>query len=160
MVHENQQVSGPGEEAKQLREVLRRVSDCVERLEASCQSCGERKLAPAHADALLALYEYRDEEHGIPMSELVDALTIDQSNVSRLCARMERDGEIERKRCTEDARVRRIALTERGLELARALDERAAGRFAALMEQLDEGGKEDVRRGLAALERALEGCFG
>ena len=146
------------EEARELREVLLRVTGCIEKLEASCQSCSEGKVSGPHAEALRLLYDHRECEHGIPMSELVEQMSIDQSNVSRLCARMERDGELERARCPKDARVRRIALTDRGVEIASELDDRAVARFAELIERLEPQGRADLRRGLAALEAALVGC--
>jgi DNA-binding MarR family transcriptional regulator len=134
--------------ARQLRDAVRHLVVAHGALEDARRPCGAELSIP-HAYALLELLH-----HGEPMtvSALAARLSIDRTNVSRLCARMEEAGEIARQPHPEDGRARAIRLTARGTKLARAVDDQSAGHFARLAKRLGRSVTEVV----AALESLTE----
>lgn len=107
--------------------------------------CGTELPMP-HAYALLDLLH-----HGQPMtvSELAARLSIDRTNVSRLCARMEDAGELARDTHPEDGRVRCLRLTTRGKQLAESVDKQSARHFQRIAEELGS----DAARVITSLVR-------
>jgi DNA-binding MarR family transcriptional regulator len=87
-------------------------------LDEASRPCGVPLSLP-HAHALLEL-----QAHQAPMSvsELATRLRIDRTNVSRLCQRMEEQGELLRGMDREDGRVRTLRLTAQGEEAAARVD--------------------------------------
>jgi DNA-binding MarR family transcriptional regulator len=101
-----------------------------------------RGLLAAHSSLIAGLDEELEREHGIPltsyevlmyladaeggrlrMGELADRLLLSRSGITRLVDRLEREGLVERHRCTDDGRGYFAALTEAGrskLDAARA----------------------------------------
>jgi len=112
--------------------------------------CGA-SLSMPHAYALLELLA-----HGAPMSVsgLAAKLSIDRTNVSRLCVRMEAAGELVRERDPRDARARSLRLTPSGEALARDVDESSARRFADVLDRL--GGDLGTTEALVRLQEAME----
>lgn len=51
------------------------------------------------------------------MQEIADRVHLSQSALSRLIARLEKDGLVERGMCAEDRRAVRVSLTEKGSAL-------------------------------------------
>jgi DNA-binding MarR family transcriptional regulator len=92
---------------------------------------------------------------GVEMSELIGALEIDQSNVSRLCKRMHDDGQVERVVCCKDRRARRLKLTEDGEALADAARASAQERAQKLMEQMSDLERLTVSTALKLLTGAI-----
>jgi DNA-binding MarR family transcriptional regulator len=88
------------------------------------------------------------------VTALADRLNIDRTNVSRLCARMEALGEVERMLHPADARARLVKLSRRGERLARSVDHSSAEHFARVLGELDRdaGG---VVEAIEALTRAM-----
>lgn len=128
---------------------LRRGLGRLER-EASGGCCGPR------GRALRALWRQRAHERPVEMGALVEELAIDQSNVSRLCKRLERDGDLERRVCPRDRRVRRLCLTDQGAERAHQLVREERARLAELLEQMSEVERLHVAAALRLLERSIE----
>ena len=119
-------------------------------LEEAKRPCGT-PLSMPHAYALLELLH-----HGEPMtvSELAAKLAIDRTNVSRLCARMEETGDLERAPHPDDGRARALRLTAKGKRVAQNVDEQSAQHFARLAKRLgDDAG--DVAAALERLSRAM-----
>ena len=56
-------------------------------------------------------------EEGVSQTQLAGALCLDASTVTKMLARLERDGVIERRSDTEDARILRVYLTPHGKDL-------------------------------------------
>ncbi len=85
-----------------------------------------------HAWALLELRQ------GGPMTAtaLAERLNIDRTNVSRLCARMESEGEVERDPHPGDGRARLVKLTPKGERIAGAVDLSSSRHFARVLERL------------------------
>ncbi|MBU5485900.1 MarR family transcriptional regulator [Clostridium sp. MSJ-11] len=68
----------------------------------------------------IALY-YIGEEKGITQKDLADKMNIKESTVARLIDRMEKEGTVERIKNTEDRRVTKLHLTEKGSEKREAV---------------------------------------
>ncbi len=58
------------------------------------------------------------EDGHLRISDLAQAALLSQSRVSRLVDQLERDGLVARRACPADSRVVRVAVTDRGRELA------------------------------------------
>jgi DNA-binding MarR family transcriptional regulator len=112
----------------------------------------EKPLATSHAHALMILV---DETRSLSQKELVEALGLDKSNVTRLCQRMEAEGQIEQVRGEQDARVRLLKLTSRGTKLAREIEQSSEDRFASLLKVVSPSERARMFEGLELLSRAV-----
>lgn len=125
---------GDPDESRRLRDALRKLMVEHGALDDSARPCGTPLSLP-HAHALLELHA-----RGAPMSvsELAGRLRIDRTNVSRLCQRMEADGEL--LRCTdgEDGRVRLLRLTPQGEAAAARVDRASLAHFSRLARVLGD----------------------
>jgi len=93
---------------------------------------------------------YKPTQH-----DLGKTLGIDKSNVARLCARMETDRLITQERCREDGRARRLAPTEKGLQLATRVEESSRKMFVAVMTVIPPHARPGVLSALEALGAAV-----
>ena len=117
---------------RDLREALRHLIVSYGVLDASTRPCGTAISTP-HAWALLELHA----RGAISVKELASCLQIDRTNVSRLVARMEEAGELQRVRNPDDGRAWLLTLTKKGSRAAAALDETSSQHFTSLVQQLD-----------------------
>jgi DNA-binding MarR family transcriptional regulator len=136
-------------QARALREALRHLLVAHQALQDNRRPCGKSLPLP-HAYALLELLQ----RGPMRIKELSRLLSIDNSNVSRLCARMEEYGDLERHRDPEDGRAWRVALTAQGRTLAQSVDISSAAHFARLLEQLED--PQQITRALEALAQVME----
>lgn len=113
--------------------------------------CGQPLTVP-HAHALMRLL---DAAGGLRIGEVGAHLNIDKSNVSRLCARMEADGHIERRPCPNDGRAKRLWLTDEGQKLAAQVDQTSLQRFARLVETIASTGTSQIIEALEVLNDGL-----
>lgn len=129
----------PQMQARSLREATRELLLAYGALDEARRPC-ETPLSTPHAYALIELL------HQGPMSvaQLASRLNIDRTNVSRLCMRMEREGELRREADPQDRRVRRLRLTERGELAARKVDAQSAEHFERVMGSLDRDSAEII----------------
>lgn len=121
------------EQARALRDALRQLLVAHQALRENQRPCGQPLPLP-QAHALLVLLP----RGPLRIKELSAQLNIDGSNVSRLCARMEAEGLLERRRDPEDGRAWRVALTVKGRALAQSVDQSSAQHFARLIQQMDD----------------------
>lgn len=133
--------------ARRLRHATRHLLLAHGTLDDLRRPCGTPLPMP-HAWALIELL------HDGPMtvSALAERLRIDRTNVSRLCSRMEAQGELVREVHPDDARARLLRLTDAGRQAARSVDAASAAHFARLAEALGP----DHDRVLDALHRLAE----
>jgi DNA-binding MarR family transcriptional regulator len=117
---------------RQLRDALQALLVAHGALEPARRPCGAQLSLP-HAYALLAL-----QREALSVSALSARLRINQSNVSRLCKRMEQAGELIRAIDPTDRRARVLQLTQTGQQLAAAVDASSAGYFEAVVRQLPD----------------------
>lgn len=117
--------------------------------------CGQPLSVP-QAHALMRLKQAEDTgEGGMRILQLGEHLSIDKSNVSRLCVRMETEGQIERRVCPDDGRAKRLWLTEEGRRVAREVDRGSLDRFARICGALGEEERVQVIDSLQILNEAL-----
>jgi DNA-binding MarR family transcriptional regulator/GNAT superfamily N-acetyltransferase len=83
------------------------------------------------------------------VADLRRELDIDAGFLSRLLARLQRDGLVDRERSTDDARRQRIRLTEDGTAAFAELDRRSADEIGAVLDALSE---DDQKRLVAAMD--------
>ncbi len=102
-----------------------------------------------HAYALLELLQ---SDGSLSVSDLAQKLSIDRTNVSRLCARMQDAGELLRTQDPRDARTWRLSLTPQGHKAATKLDKSSLRRFEGLTARLGD----DAEAVMQALERLNE----
>ena len=83
------------------------------------------------------------------MADLRREIDIDAGFLSRLLARLQRDGLVARERSTDDARRQRVRLTEEGAAAFAELDRRSADEIGAVLDALPE---DDQQRLVAAMD--------
>jgi DNA-binding MarR family transcriptional regulator/GNAT superfamily N-acetyltransferase len=98
------------------------------------------------------LYELGQREV-TEVADLRREMDIDAGFLSRLLARLQRNGLVARERSTDDARRQRIRLTEEGSAAFAELDRRSADEIGTVLEALSE---EDQRRLVAAMDTVQE----
>lgn len=106
-------------------------------------------LLPREYGVLYALSTSRD---GLRMSQLCDDVLLTQAGISRLVARLQKRGLVERSEDPDDARAYRIRLTEAGTEVQRRVGRTHARQVTeAMTRALDD----DQLRTLLDLSNAL-----
>lgn len=136
--------------ARDLRDATRHLLLAHGALDDARRPCGT-PLSMPHAHALIELLGAGP----LTVTALAERLSIDRTNVSRLCARLEELGELTRERHPEDGRAWLVRLTRRGERAARALDESSAAHFERVMAYLG-GQANQVVAALVVLADALE----
>lgn len=96
------------------------------------------------------------EKDGQRQKDLIGEVNLEQATVANTLSRMERDGLIERKKDEDDARGRRIWLTEKAVDVRDAAFQSAAAQNAQALECLSTTEKKQLngmmRRVIATLE--------
>ncbi|MEZ4439521.1 MAG: MarR family transcriptional regulator [Polyangiaceae bacterium] len=135
--------------ARCLRDALRAVVLAFGALDDAERPCGTPLPAP-HAWALLELLALGP----LTVTALASRLSIDRTNVSRLCQRMEAAGDVRCEPHPEDRRARIVALTASGERAARAVEQASTAHFECVVAALDADPR-GVIAALDALARAL-----
>lgn len=136
--------------ARNLRDATRQLLLAHGALDDARRPCGT-PLSMPHAYALVELLGAGP----LTVTALAERLSIDRSNVSRLCTRLEELGELTRERHPTDGRAWLVRLTRRGERTARALDVSSAAHFERVMARLG-GEASQVVAALMLLGDALE----
>lgn len=131
LMNQDARQRGP-DSPRALREAVKALVLAHGTLDDTTRPCG-MKLSRPQAWALLELRE-RGE---LTVTQLAARLNIDRTNVSRLCARLSKLGQIERVSHPSDGRARLVRLTAQGETLARAVDAASARHFADVLARLD-----------------------
>src|SRR5689334_16654756 len=106
--------------------------------------CGQ-PLHTSHAHALMILRQVGAE--GLHQAALSRALGIDKSNTSRLVRQLVESGHAAIG-ADEDARMKRVRLTARGVRLAETVDEASRQRFNHVLAAIDPSDRRRVMDGL------------
>lgn len=96
------------------------------------------------------------KEDGMSHGELSHKFEIDPSRVTRLAKRLEREGLLRRERDSEDTRVVRMYLTEKGRGLVEALSDRRERFDRRIGAVVSPEELEELRRMLGILAEAAE----
>ena len=136
--------------AQELRRLLQGIFRKYGVLAADTTPCG-KPLTMAHAHALMVLRTAGE----LSQRELAGELSIDKSNVARLCARMVVAGHATQMTSAADGRSRRVVLTASGLRLAAEVEAASAARFGALFEHLPAPRRKSILAALRDLEAVI-----
>jgi len=93
-------------------------------------------------------------------AQLVRILGLEKSSVSRMLSKLLAAGEICEVASAQDARVKQLQLTPKGVETVAAIHRYGAMRVADALEHLHPEEQQQVASGLLAYARALEKCRG
>ena len=88
------------------------------------------------------------------VSQLAEELGVNASNASRVCDRLQRLRLVARRRSTTDARSVKVALTDQGLDVVSAVDERRRLEIKELLGSLTPESGEHVVEALRAFNEA------
>jgi DNA-binding MarR family transcriptional regulator len=139
--------------AEQLRALIQCFVRSFGLLASDCTPCGT-PLSPSYAHALMLLLDR--EQQDTSQQKLGASLGIDKSNVTRLCAKMQRQGHLVQERSAADGRARLLSLTTSGRRLAERVQAASRERFAELLSALpSDGSRSAVLTSLAALNTAV-----
>src|SRR4051794_25272696 len=97
-----------------------------------------------------------DAESPLGVGELACAAGVSAPTATRMLAGLERDGLVERRGCTRDRRVVRVALTADGSTRMRGKRERIEARHVQLYGSLEPGERARAARLLERLAAAIE----
>ncbi|WP_306359433.1 bifunctional helix-turn-helix transcriptional regulator/GNAT family N-acetyltransferase [Nocardia sp. CC227C] len=87
---------------------------------------------------------------------LRQSLGLDPGYLSRILARFEADGLVERRRAERDRRIQRVRLTDRGRDTFADLDDRSSRDAAALLAEHPASERERLIAAMHTIERILE----
>lgn len=102
----------------------------------------EQTMHPAQATCLRAL----GHNDGISQSDLAEILHVSRPTVTTMLQKMEASGVIERRSDSEDARLTRIYITEKGHETGRAMKKIFAEGIAASIGRMPEADRKELAR--------------
>ena len=105
--------------------------------------------------ALLILLDCHDLDRAPMLTDLVDLLGIDKSNVTRLCQKLEAAQYIEIRRDQSDRRIKRVRLSQQGLRLARQVNRASYDRFEELLSSIPTDARNQVLRSIGLLNDAI-----
>lgn len=91
-------------------------------------------------------------------AQLVQILGLEKSSVSRMLSRLLAAGELQEIQSSEDARVKQLKLTEKGIETVSRINAYGSMRVIKALENLDATQQKIVAQGLSAYAHALETC--
>jgi len=95
------------------------------------------------------------EEDGISFSELAERLDFDTPTLTGIIDRMERDGLVERQRCSEDRRVVRVHVTANGRSLQTEIGSLAAEVDSAALRGLAVTERKELLKNLQHIRHVL-----
>lgn len=93
-------------------------------------------------------------------ADLRARLRLDAGYLSRLLAKFEQGGLVERTASPRDPRRQRVTLTARGREAASLLDERSREAVGVMLARVPPGERERMVRGMRDVREVLEGAAG
>jgi DNA-binding MarR family transcriptional regulator len=96
-------------------------------------------------------------EAPLGVGELACAAGVSAPTATRMLAGLERDALVERRTCTRDRRVVRVALTDEGVERMTRKRDRIERRHEELFQSLEPGERAQAARLLERLAAAIEG---
>jgi DNA-binding MarR family transcriptional regulator len=112
-------------------------------------------ISPSHAHCLMVLLERDRENVETSQSDLADRLSIDKSNVARLCGKLQSDGHAMQARSPSDGRGRIVSLTPKGKRMAERLELASDERFRRILKAVAPEAREPILTSLEALIEAV-----
>jgi DNA-binding MarR family transcriptional regulator len=139
-------------DAETLRALVQQFVRGFGLLDDATTPCGQ-PMHTSHAHALMVLL--RAGEDGLHQAALARSLGIDKSNASRLVRQLAGKRQLEIVPSKEDARLKRVRLTEKGARVAATVDDASRRRFDALLAAIAPGRRRAVLDALDELNRAI-----
>ncbi|MBJ3815981.1 bifunctional helix-turn-helix transcriptional regulator/GNAT family N-acetyltransferase [Shimwellia pseudoproteus] len=99
-----------------------------------------------------------ERQGAMTAAQLVQILGLEKSSVSRMLAKLIDAGEVAEIPSPEDARTKRLALSEKGKATVRAINKYSNERVAAALNKLDPFRQHAVSLGLTSYASALQAC--
>ncbi|PWC17342.1 bifunctional helix-turn-helix transcriptional regulator/GNAT family N-acetyltransferase [Brenneria corticis] len=110
--------------------------------------------SPSAVHSLLEI----ENQGAMTAAQLVQCLGLEKSSVSRMLSRLLAAGELLEVQSGNDARVKQLKLTEKGVQTVSRINDYGAMRVIKALENLDDEQQQTVAHGLTAYARALERC--
>lgn len=99
------------------------------------------------------------DTHGtLTAAQLVQTLGLEKSSVSRMLAKLVEAGELAESPCSEDARTKRLSLTDQGKKTVSAINHYADAQVITALGKLDTAAQRAVETGLSSWASALQAC--
>jgi DNA-binding MarR family transcriptional regulator len=137
-----------------LRTSIQRFVRSFGLLSATQTPCGV-PLALSHAHALMALLDRERRGESSTQQDLVRVLSVDKSNVARLCGKLLEAGQIAQAPSPDDGRAWSVSLTAKGRRLAERVEEASRSRFDRLLAAVPSAERRAVIRSLDLLNDAI-----
>lgn len=118
--------------AAELRDLLHSLTRYFDACERHTTQSGDI-IPSSYAQALMILLDFREKQSTPTLTNLVDMLDIDKSNVTRLCQRMQEAGHVVISRDTHDRRAKRLELSSDGEELAEFILNASLNRYEEVL---------------------------
>jgi DNA-binding MarR family transcriptional regulator len=138
-----------------LRAAVQRFAHSFGLLITKQTPCGH-PVSPSYAHCLLVLLEREDSGEETSQADLCTRLTIDKSNVARLCSKLQSAGHAMQWADPEDGRGRIVRLTQKGRQLAMRLDASSRERFERVLSAIAISKRPAVMNALTTLIGAVQ----
>lgn len=109
---------------------------------------------PSAVHALLEI----EAQGSLTAAQLVQALGLEKSSVSRMLAKLVDAGELAESPSSEDARAKRLCLTEKGQKTVIAINHYADEQVVAALQKLAHYHQQAVYQGISSYADALKAC--
>ena len=116
--------------------------------------CGQ-PVSPSHAHALMILLDRERLGLSTSQSHLAQRLGLDKSNVARVCARLQAEEHAKQEVAPDDARSRRLELTQRGRRMATNIQAASLDRFRRIVAAVPGGKRKALLESLELLRAAV-----
>jgi DNA-binding MarR family transcriptional regulator len=120
------------DEATRLKTMVQEFARSFGLLVTKQTPCGF-PLSPSYAHCLMLLLEREKQGLQTSQTEIGARLTIDKSNIARLCAKLEKAGHATQQRDPGDGRGRLVELTAKGRRMAERIEAASNDRFARVL---------------------------
>lgn len=140
--------------AVELRDLLHSLTRHFDTCSRHATQSGE-VLPASNAQALIILLDFKMKDATPTLSDIVELLDIDKSNVTRLCQRMQEAGHILITRDANDRRAKRLELSRSGEELARFIQTASLERYDEVISSFDNAERDALLEHLAKLNTTL-----
>ncbi len=134
-----------------LRDAVQQFVRASGLLSANETPCGQ-PLPVSEAHALMSLLAASEP---LTLQELGSELSIDKSNVSRLCKRLRSSGLVSTRPCKSDGRAKRLALTAKGERVASTVERASRERFANIVAALPRSRAPGIVEAISELTQAI-----
>ncbi|MDF3067800.1 MAG: transcriptional regulator, MarR family [Polyangiaceae bacterium] len=112
-------------------------------------------VSPSYAHCLMLLLERERQALQTSQSEIGEQLTIDKSNIARLCRKLEKAGHASQQRDPDDGRGRLVELTGKGRRMAERLEAASDERFLRVLEAVPTAQRPQLLASLTLLIEAV-----